>query len=326
MTTEESRSDGGSLRRSVRQRAFANLVLGLLERAGRTGGRLRVRPMGPQAIVLEYRDVRTLVRDGSLFRFAARDFAVLLCCPDAWPFERMAALRMFLLAPDDAAHPNSDGRAFCVDLQGVVPARVPEIIYDNLRIRRFRLDDSVDPNAAAFVRAHSSEVPADHRPLYVQDGRSDSTGELPPLDEAGGGSDRSRRQGGLLRVVDVAVGAFDVSFGDLQVPSFLRVAHSSGTIVDAAWSLYLSSVEARLQGAKPGWVDGPGLHVDVEPDSSAVLRRELLEVGQACAALADETIALRYVGFLKERPETPSLETRAPVGCDPGTKTKGGSR
>jgi hypothetical protein len=153
------------LRVAVRRRAFANLMLGLIERSRRTAGRLVVEPADPYTALLRYQDVRTIVRQGGLFRFATRDFAVLLIAPDLWPFEREVALQPFVLTPDDFAHPNSDGRAFCLDLRGVIPARIPDLLYDNLRQRTFRLDHCVDHAAAAFVRDRLNDVPADRRPL-----------------------------------------------------------------------------------------------------------------------------------------------------------------
>ena len=47
-----------------------------------------------------------------------------------------------------------------------MPARVAEVIYDNLRIRQYRLDHCVDADAASYVRARLDQVPADARPLY----------------------------------------------------------------------------------------------------------------------------------------------------------------
>jgi hypothetical protein len=153
------------LRLDVRRRATANLILGLLERSRDTAGRFTVRSAGTDALLLDYRDVRTVVRHGASFGFDVRDFTILLILPDAWPFERAAAPVPFVLAPADFAHSNSDGRAFCLDMQGVTPERVPELIYDNLRLRRFRLDHCVDAAAADFVRGHLDEMPVDPRPL-----------------------------------------------------------------------------------------------------------------------------------------------------------------
>jgi hypothetical protein len=279
--------------------------------------------------VLEYRNVRTLVRDGNLYRFATRDFTIVLLCPEGWPFERAAAPQPFVMAPDDAAHPNSDGRAFCLDLQGVLPARVPEVIYDNLRIRRFRLDHCVDHDAASFVRAHLAQMPADPRPLYEEDRPPclDRTGGELLFEEVNQSDVASRTEEKHLPIVDVAVGTFGVSIDDrdLTVPTFLRLARSAGSIVDAARSIYLSAVDTQLRATKTGWVGGPGLLVDSLPADHAVLRRELLEVGHACAGLAEEAIARSYVSFFEERPEPPSIENRVRVALDPDTKTKGGS-
>ena len=128
----------------------------------------------------------------------------------------------------------------------------------------------------------------------------------------------------FVPVVDVAVGAFDVSMGELAGPAFLRLARSSGGAVDGARSLYLSGIGARLTAAKTGFIDGPGLLVeDTPPGDPASLRRELLvEAGHACAALAEEAVARSYVGFFEERPETPSLETRVRVDLDADTQNQ----
>ncbi len=154
-------------RQGVRRRALSNFVLALLSHADRTGGRLKVQPAVQDAVRLVYRDVRTLVRAGNLFRLEARDFQVVLLCPALWPFDRNAALVPYVFSPDDFAHPNSDGRAICVDLAGVLPELIPSLIYDNLRLARhhFRLDHCLDAHAADYVRAHLDEFPADRRSL-----------------------------------------------------------------------------------------------------------------------------------------------------------------
>jgi hypothetical protein len=158
-------SDLEALRRAVRRRALANLVLVLRGEAERTGGRLTVEPFARDAVVLRYRDVRTLVRRDLVFAVEPRDFAVLLACPPRWPLAREAQLGPVVLGPHDFAHPNSDGRGFCLDMMGVAPERIPRLLYDNLRLRLFRLDHCVDFVAADFVRAHLADFPADPRPL-----------------------------------------------------------------------------------------------------------------------------------------------------------------
>ena len=159
-------ADLDNCRRTVRRRAFTNLILVLLEEARRTAGRLAVESCSSDALLLRYRDVRTLVRLGALFALAPRDFTLVLACPPGWPFEREAALMPVVVQPHDFAHANSDGHTFCLDLMGVVPERVPALLYDNVRLHSFRLDHCVDREAADFVRAHLTEFPADPRPLY----------------------------------------------------------------------------------------------------------------------------------------------------------------
>ncbi len=150
----------------IRQRALANFVLIALEEAGKTAGRLSVRAGAPDTMLLRYRDVRTLVRRDDGFGFASRDFAVVLACPASWPFVRDAALVPLIVEPHDFAAPNSDGRRLCLDLRGVLPERIPGLLYDQFRMRAFRLDHAVDAAAADWVRAHLDDCPADPRPLY----------------------------------------------------------------------------------------------------------------------------------------------------------------
>ena len=156
-----------ALRRTIRARALANMMVLLTAESGRSGGRVGVRALERDALVLQLRDVRTLVRCRDGFEIAARDFTIMLACPPLWPLERQSALQPFLIAPADFAAPNSDGRAFCLDLAGIPPERLVQVMYDNLRLRRFRLDHCVDHDAAAFVRGHLASFPADDRPLRV---------------------------------------------------------------------------------------------------------------------------------------------------------------
>ena len=158
-------------RREIRRLAQSNLILRLLDEAARSGGRLRVGSFAEDAILLGYRDVRTLVRRGRVFEFATRDCDVVISMPEDWPFRRKAMLRPVLFHPDDFAHPNSDGHYFCIDTAGVRPARLPGLVYQNLALwpGHFRLDHCVDHAASDFVRAHLKELPADPRPL-VPDG------------------------------------------------------------------------------------------------------------------------------------------------------------
>jgi len=159
--------DGDLERRrlAVQRRALANLVVVLLEQAGRSEGRFAVEAFPHAAVLLRFADVRTLVRRGGFFAIEPRDFAVVLACPPLWPLHREAALQPLIVTPDDFRHPNSDGRLLCLDLRGVLPEPLPGVLYDNLRLRRCRLDHVVDTAAADFVRAHLADFPADPRPL-----------------------------------------------------------------------------------------------------------------------------------------------------------------
>ena len=94
----------------------------------------------------------------------------MLACPPLWPLERQSALQPFVIAPADFAAPNSNGRAFCLDLAGIPPERLVHVLYDNVRLRQFRLDHCVDQDAAAFVRSRLASFPTDDRPLRVGDG------------------------------------------------------------------------------------------------------------------------------------------------------------
>ena len=170
MTTQAPGTDLEARRRAVRRRALANLVLVLREEAGRTAGRLAVRPFARDAVLLAFQDVRTLVRSGGVFALEPRDFSVVLYCPPAWPLDRGAPLVPVVISPPDFHHPNSDGHRLCIDVQGVLPERVPGLLYDNLRLHHRRLDHCVDFAAADFVRARPEEFPADRRPLVPGSG------------------------------------------------------------------------------------------------------------------------------------------------------------
>jgi hypothetical protein len=172
MRRESAGADLLISRQTLRRRALANLLLMLLDAARATAGRLAVQPLAQDAVLLAFRDVRTLVHYGGSFRLERRDFAVALACPALWPFERAAAIVPTVLTPDDFAHPNSDGHGLCVDCAGVWPQDVPALLYDNVRLLRFRLDHCVDWRAADFVRAHLQDFPADPRPLYPDEGAS----------------------------------------------------------------------------------------------------------------------------------------------------------
>jgi hypothetical protein len=162
-------ADPGALvaaRRRIHRQALANTVVGLHAEAARTAGRLAIRPFGTDVILLAYHDVRTLVRRDDAFALETRDFDVVVAFPAGWPFDRAATIQPVVMRPRDFVAPNSNGVHFCIDLQGILPETIPSLIYDNLRLRRYRLDHTVDPRAAAFVRANLGLFPADPRPLH----------------------------------------------------------------------------------------------------------------------------------------------------------------
>ena len=157
-------------RLAIRRRALTNMLLVLYDDARRTQGRLEVQGMA-DGVLLHYRDVRTLVVSDGGLAIAARDFQVLVVCPPLWPFDREAALVPIVLTPLDFAAPNYGEKRLCLDVRGVRPHRLAELLYDNLRLRNRRLDHCVDPVAADYVRSHLPDGPADPRPLYLADPR-----------------------------------------------------------------------------------------------------------------------------------------------------------
>jgi hypothetical protein len=323
--------DPSDLRRTIRRRALANLIIVLMDQAQRAGGRFTVRAVARDAVRLDYRGVRTLTRRHGVFSLAARDFVVLLVCPERWPFERAAALVPFVLAPDDFHHPNSDGHGLCLDLEGVLPERLPAILYDNIRVGRFRLDHVVDAPAADFVRAHLEAFPADPRPLHLsRDNGSPFLGPSPggadegamsmgsesvrfaeralwhPGGDGGGGEETLigvagrdpftalRAAAAEVPAVDVTVGVLGVALPALSRPTFLRLGRPASPLVDRARAAYLGEAGAHLRAARPAWVHGPGLAV--RPSAApAQLAAEVREVGRALDALGDERIARSYL-------------------------------
>jgi hypothetical protein len=152
-------------RRAVRRRAFANMLLVLRDESRRSGGRFEVEGM-PDAILFRFRDVVTLVRRDHGFGIEPRDFTLIVMCPPLWPFDREAALVPVSLEPMDFRHPNSDSHQFCVDVRGIPPERLAEVLYRNISLKNRRLDHCLDQAAADYVRAHLADRPADPRPLY----------------------------------------------------------------------------------------------------------------------------------------------------------------
>jgi hypothetical protein len=148
----------------IRRKAIANLILVLRAVAERSGGRFTVDAM-EDGVVLRYRDVLTLVHDGETLAPASRDFTIFVLIPLLWPFDREAALAPLVIEPHDFRHPNSDSRLFCLDLRGIAPERLPELLYDNIRLRNRNLGHCVDRVAAGFVRDRFPDGPVDERPL-----------------------------------------------------------------------------------------------------------------------------------------------------------------
>ena len=145
-------------RRAVRRRAFANMLLILREESRRSGGRFEVTGM-PDAVLFHFRDVGTLVRQDQGFGIERRDFTLIVMCPSLWPFDREAALVPLVLEPMDFRHPNSDSHQFCVDVRGIPPERLAELLYRNITLANRRLDHCVDHAAADYVRAHLAGQP-----------------------------------------------------------------------------------------------------------------------------------------------------------------------
>jgi hypothetical protein len=284
-------------RHRVRCRALGNFTAGLMAQAARTGGRLRVVP-GPDGVLLGFQDVRTLVRDGRGFAFAVRDFVVILIAPAAWPFAREAALRPMVVSPSDWANPHSNGVGICVELEGIPPSRVPEVVYADLTLRRHRLEHAVDEECVRFVRAHLDLLPTDPRPLFPDDAAARPGPIVADAPAAGAWTPVADDAGGLpdvLPVVRHAPGGLGLAAPTLASPTFLRLAAPAGFEVDAARRAYLRRAGAACRAAIPGWLDGPGLAVDPRRADAAVLRRELDEVALAVDALGDPRVAASYL-------------------------------
>jgi hypothetical protein len=303
-----SHPDLEARRRPVRRRALANTLVVLLEQAARSGGRLEVTTLGADALALCCPGVRTLVRRPPGFAFARRDFVVALVFPPAWPFERAAAVRFAVLQPEDWAAPNSDGHAVCVDTAGVEPARLARVVHDNLRLARFRLDHVVDPGAAAFVRSHLSEFPADPMPLWTGSEEGERVDDPTPSPGASEGAPGTPgRDDGLtallgdlrctLPAIDLPVGVLAATAPRLTGATFLRLAGCAGSAVDRARVAFLRAAAGGLRAAAPGWADGPGLAVEPATADPALLAAEIGAVARALALLADERVAASYLAM-----------------------------
>jgi hypothetical protein len=164
-TTEMSGESIEVRRRAIRRRAFANMFLILAEESRRSGGRFEVEAL-PDAVLFRFREVTTLVRRNEGFGIEPRDFTLIVGCPPLWPFDREAALVPVSVEPMDFRHPNSDSHQFCLDMRGIPPERLADLLYRNISLRNRRLDHCVDHAAADYVRAHLAGRPTDPRPLY----------------------------------------------------------------------------------------------------------------------------------------------------------------
>jgi hypothetical protein len=295
-------------RRTIRRRAHANLLVALMQEAARSSGRLLVEPRGADAVLLGFLDVHTLVRRRGVYGLATRDLVVAIVCPDGWPFERAAALQALVLEPADWAHPNSDGRWICVDLAGIAPARLPETIYDVIRLRRTRLDHVLDAEAAAFVRGRIDEMPADPRPLGPPASFPGAVAAAP----AGPVAARTVADPALDTMADrlaVALPCTDVSLGilapalpPLDGRAFLRLARRAGPPIDGARAAFLLRAQARLRACAAGWSDGPGIAVDPVGVESETLRREVIALHHGLEALGDPVVARSYLELCPPEP------------------------
>jgi len=265
---------------AVRRRALANLLLGLLAVARRSEGRLAVERGDPQTVVLRYRDVRTLVRTPAGFALAARDFTILVALPELWPFERAEAPIPMVLAPDDFAHPNSDGRLFCLDTRGVGPARLATLVYDNLRLAARRLDHPVSQPAADWVRAHLRRAPADVRPLVPVTAPAAAAPAVAPPSAV--------VRAGVLGVALPEPGA-----------SILRFGGPAGETVDRARSAYLRAAARELRSGTPVWDAGPVLAVAAGAPR-AVVDADARELARTLDALGDPAIAASYLEVARD--------------------------
>jgi hypothetical protein len=295
-------------RRAVRARALAALATTLLDQARASRGRLALRPMEKDALLLEVRDVATLVRQGGLYAIERRDFAVALVCPEEWPFARAASLAAWVLAPDDFAHPNSDGRGFCLDLAGILPEQVAPLLYDNLRLARFRLDHCVDRAAAAWVRGALADLPADRRPLLAEGTSAASEHaasrafELDPATHASAAptfaepTDRA-----ALLAVDVVSGTLATAVPPTAWPAVLRLARAVGDPVDRARSAFLAAAAAELRAGRPCWCGGPALRAESD---SWQLASELHALARGVAVLGEPALAASFLEIIASRERT----------------------
>jgi hypothetical protein len=300
--------DRWARRGAIRRRAHANLLLTLMPLAARSSGRLLVEPMGADAVLLRFLDVSTLVRRRGVYGLAARDVAVAIVCPDAWPFERAAALQALVLEPGDWAHPNSDGRWVCVDLAGIVPARLSETIYDVIRLRRMRLDHVLDAEAAAFVRSRIRDMPADPRPLCTS-GAPFAGLATPPDDRVAAWSAADAELESLVRRLAVTLPCTDVSLGTLvpalpplDGPAFLRLARCAGPPLDGARAAFLLRARDQLRACATGWSGGPGVAVDPAAAEPGTLRREVVALHHGLEALGDPVVARSYLELCSPQP------------------------
>jgi len=288
-------------RLAVRWRAHAHLVLTLRAEAERSGGRLEVHALGTDAVLLAYRDVVTLVATGGAgapYAPAPRDLVALVALPEEWPFRRSAAPQLAVLEPADWRHPNARGGRVCLDLAGVLPARLATLVYDNLTLRRVRLDDPVDHEVAAFCRAQVTALPLDPRPLFP----SDSDASRPPAARLEAPAPARAAGAGALPARDHVVGLFTTPAPALAETTFVRLAPPAGGRVDEAREAYLRIAGRRLRASAPGWQDGAGVVVDPATSDALRLERELHEVGHVLTLLGDEELAASFLELAAHYP------------------------
>jgi hypothetical protein len=206
---------------------------------------------------------------------------VLVALPPLWPFERAEAPVPMVLAPDDFAHPNSDGRLFCLDTEGVTPERLATLVYDNLRVHARRLDHPVSQEAADYVRAHLANEPADERPLLAVEPRPDRAAAEAPRDPG-------------PAVVEVRAGVLGVALPSTASPALVRFGRPANDAVDWARATYLQSAARSIRSGTPVWNDGPALAV-ASGVARAVLETEVRELARTLDALGDPAIATSYL-------------------------------
>jgi hypothetical protein len=98
-----------------------------------------------------------------------------------------------------------------------------------------------------------------------------------------------------LAVIDLRVGEFAVTLPTLSGPTFVRLAHPAGAVVDRARAAFVLTASANLRWVTGGWIEGPG--VLVEPAGAAEAHPEIYAVGHGIGVLGSELIARSYLAL-----------------------------